>query len=87
MNPFIHGLLAGFFIGVGICGAFVLHRFQRRPKMPTMRRRKLYGELKEGVDALRSEREVREVDFWDVGEAAERGVRYEFLNQTGMEQE
>jgi hypothetical protein len=40
MSPFIHGLMAGFFIGVGTCGAFVLYRLQRRPKMPTLRRRK-----------------------------------------------
>lgn len=76
---------AGYLIGVITLGIWYLYRLQRRPKMPTLRRRKLYGELKEGVDALRSEREVRDADFWDLGEAAERGVNYSFMNMTGLE--
>jgi hypothetical protein len=72
MSLFIHGLLAGFFIGVGTCGAFVLHRLQRRPKMPTLRRARVNGwqplpQTRMPPPPMPKAKPVREPDLADVG--------------------
>lgn len=55
--------------------------------MPTLRRRNLYSELKEGMDELRAmwEREaVHDADFWDIGAEAERPLY--MYGVTGLEE-
>jgi hypothetical protein len=68
MSPFMHGLLAGFFLGVLACGVLVLTLIARKMPGLTKHRRKLYSELKEGVDALRSDREPDLADVGGIGD-------------------
>jgi hypothetical protein len=76
MSAFIAGFILGALVAAFAC-AILMILPKRRAPAPTMAQRKkrhLYSELCEGVEALRVQRE------------AEEGVQYKFMGVTGSEE-